>query len=1025
MLSPALDRLIWKETRTLAALWLTLLGLLALLLSLAPLIDSAFPSQMTERAATIALVLTACVAVAGAAVMFAGETEDGTADLLRQLPIRTRDLLASKFGVLGLATATFLLAGLLAAVGCRRLAGEAATLASLQAPEVYGQAVLGCLAWGLLCSLRQDRVLAALGWGVVLEVLTIGLIGNVLTDYDRERRWPLHAGIVAAVLAVDVWLALSWARTGATLRRPGLTATSRPTARTLWESCQDRVAGAWLGALRWFAGVGSPPARSIGVLCWREARTALPVFAGWLVLGGLVVAAMHSSYREPLRVAPLIWLLATPLLCGLMLGHGERRGSKTSFLAEHGVTPRGLWLLRQFVWSAPALLLCLTTTSAVRLPQGASTDMRWLFELAGLAPWRVRNLDEALLETSWETSFALHLGFLATLLAAGQVCGLWFRSSLVGGLVSLAIGTAVVLWRGVVDFLDVPPATTLWPLAALWLLATWRQMPAWLAGERSRGILIERSAWLAAPPLLVAAMLCVERRQQVPEVARSYAVRDPFPSGSLAAAELTRDFLAVADLLPPEWKATAKHAAAATADGAAESPPPRQQGQQEALDAYAAAIENFSPDVPFTLERLAPARELLTRLQGAWRPFRDRGELDAEFAVHLAALRLTRHEQSLTWHPWPLTIALRRRRDACQRIAAWANDERQTTERLERAIPLLRAEFNHDVDVQSMAQNWERELLEAIAAGRTSPRQHYPPVDNEGLLTRGLLALLGEPDRQARLVRLIAAAAPALVNGRDWGTFRHEILWPVARFSRRSDVELPPIEGSETPTSRLRHFDVSEVETWHAARQANAERPAVFEVSAFGRVAPMLQGATHQFRELRSDIERLRMAEGAALLITALQAHRLRHGTFPDDPWDLLQQGRLTQLPQLEYHALHGLPFEFHPTGVAVPHLLSSQELIPAGQPLLVAPPPDDVQDAPRVPRRGQLSADNVTEAERYDRNVDLERVATGLSTAYRTRHPHRILFVGPAQHPYSLTAWFAASPRHLRDGAYVDEPGQ
>src|SRR5262245_19917948 len=107
MFSLAFRRIVWKEFRAQFGLWVALfLGAIILQVG-AILINHATPAL---HVATVVIVLTACFVVASLSMLFAGETEDGTRDWLRQLPIRPGVLVGAKLAFALLATLLFLAA---------------------------------------------------------------------------------------------------------------------------------------------------------------------------------------------------------------------------------------------------------------------------------------------------------------------------------------------------------------------------------------------------------------------------------------------------------------------------------------------------------------------------------------------------------------------------------------------------------------------------------------------------------------------------------------------------------------------------------------------------------------------------------------------------------------------------------------------------------------------------------------------------------------------------------------------------
>lgn len=91
----AFGRIVWKECRAQCSLWVALL-LGAVLLQAAYINMRVGLVTPTQPWWAPGLQLTACFMVASVALLFAGETEDGTGDWLLQLPVRPGVVIAAK-----------------------------------------------------------------------------------------------------------------------------------------------------------------------------------------------------------------------------------------------------------------------------------------------------------------------------------------------------------------------------------------------------------------------------------------------------------------------------------------------------------------------------------------------------------------------------------------------------------------------------------------------------------------------------------------------------------------------------------------------------------------------------------------------------------------------------------------------------------------------------------------------------------------------------------------------------------------
>ena len=987
MISPPLDRLIWKESRTLAGLWLVLLAMFGLLLCLAPLVDAWMHSDLSSQPAATALVLTACLAVAGAAVLFAGEREEGTLDLLRTLPIRPRDLLTAKFGVLLTAGVTFLLASAVLTGGFDLIFSRLFRYDvhfDLVRWQPASHSVFGFLAWGTFFALRRANVMPVVGWTVCAELLTVALIGNVLADGRPEWRLPLYWSVVTLVLLADARLAWQWATGSTAAQESGFFGETRFLTRPI-TATRDLLARFWLNALIYVASSGSPLVRWLGVVVWRELRSAVPLVGCWLLL--LIPAFAYAiAFKDAeSRLGLFAWLTATPVVCGLMLAAGERRGTSTSYLADQGVSPAGLWWTRQCFWLA--LTLFLVGTGGTLIALVISHDaIAW--EIRRLITGRQQFFGrDALWDLLWQVVRALSwaASLLVSLFAWGQMCGLWFRSVLVSTLVAFLLALMVVGWHSAVVALDTPTLLTTWPLGILWLAACCRQMPAWLNGDRTRRVLLQRAVWMLAPPLVVFTMVCLTRRLQVPEV----LVETTFLASE--AGHQARNRAAAEEFLTLPI---------GTFDDVIETVVAREQaqnlhGQSDTSQRYRNfldAREAVRQSGRLTTSSANSALSLFAYDHDIAPGLRRQGRLDEELILHRNALRVTRLKHSVALNPGHHTKAsLGIRQWVCERLADWANDERQTPEQLERAIPLLEEEFAHAIDVQSLAINWRRELLHSLETGQQPFEPPNPTYDARGgTAAQNLLAILGEPGRQRRLVNYIAAAVPTIVHGDAIYDRDHVMV-----FDSQDRVHRPI----------ARRIDTTDIPRW--------------ERSSFGLVAPWLNRVDEDFSRLNYEIRETRTAEAACLLIVALQAHRLRHGEFPRDIVELLD-GPLTRLPRNPQQ--RDSLFEFRREGYSHPMVVSEHEVVPAGQPLLKAGSRSDFGRYLLVDDEGLPADKLVTSArQRGVSNLTPER-AREVAAAYHERFPNRILFLQPSGTTASH-GWFFASSHDFEEGEYAPPP--
>lgn len=578
------------------------------------------------------------------------------------------------------------------------------------------------------------------------------------------------------------------------------------------------------------------------------------------------------------------------------------------------------------------------------------------------------------------------------LYALGQLAGFICRSALMGAVAAIAGAAPLLLLLFWAMRLDVPVRPVMLPLILLWLMATWQQMPAWINGLRTQRTLLVRTAWVLVPPLVSLWTLVDLRRAQVPELPSGYrvqttALRPESPELVEVLADLERSFVAaLAELRDlPQAKTPVR----------AEALPSVQQLRTR-LTETSGLLESGRAASSWRLSDALPTSSL-DELSSA---YRRAGLLDDEFALHLDVLRLSRlalsHNDRL-WFFWPLFL----RERTCQHIADWANDERQTPERLEAAIPLLEAEFARELPIEPMMQNWAAEMLASLDAGHTPSFRGQP---GEPTVTNPIAAatfwLLGERERQKRLVGWIAAAAPHLTDSYSYNPL------PDARDPRRRG-------GFGSIVEERRYFQ--------RGRQELIERWVKHSVGLNGAD---IESDLRLFRDhLGRDLSATRSSESAALLIVALQAHRLRHGEFPRDVTQLLD-GPLTTLPRYPYTRVGNPLFEFRREGFAEPMLIGTDHILPAGQPVILAPTEEYsrrflvsplASDRPR-----EIVISNQSSLTNRDPGYP-QRIASLIDQIKRhqAQHRHRIGYIGPGG-GWGSSNWSLPS---LHDPPPVDAP--
>src|SRR5690606_2934636 len=135
--------------------------------------------------------------------------------------------------------------------------------------------------------------------------------------------WLLGIGVIVA--AADLWLARHW-----------LSGRSVVPAFEGNRATTDRRSRFWLRSITWAAGRTPLVARESAVLLWREVRSAVPFAIAWGLLGILMVDLLMRGRNGPWNV---LWICATPLVCGLFTCLGDNWRQTFRFLTDRGLSP--------------------------------------------------------------------------------------------------------------------------------------------------------------------------------------------------------------------------------------------------------------------------------------------------------------------------------------------------------------------------------------------------------------------------------------------------------------------------------------------------------------------------------------------------------------------------------------------------------------------------------------------------------------------------------------------------------------
>lgn len=491
----AVLRFVWKEYRTLRAFWiaLALITVMGQCLLLVTAQVSATPSWLMFH---FAVALAAFYALACGATMFATEREEATYEFLHARPVTNRDAFAGKLMWALVSTAAF-------GVTVWTVAW---ILARGQVPEVdtnrrlwwfWGTAAVELLAWGMFFSLLlqsplKAALLAAASASAVVQCFLVieGHQGEpfALTSYDNTVGGRLL--VAALLMMVNVALGLRWLRP----------------AYVPWKG--------------WFrAATGRTPAPAADVSIWKTPprRHGLPrlVWHAWRqearMLGPLVFVAAVTAYvamwTEGLRAgASAVGVVSAVVaaLVGSSIFLGDQQQGRYAFLAEHGVSPRYVWLSRQVV---------------------------------GLG------ITGMIIAALWNT-MGVWLGYSSIILAAyasGQLGSMLCRSGILAGFCGLILTVTVGGWGWLMVFLGMSPLWSVLPIAVVFLVATWLRAPDWILRRNTvRGWTVVALGVLV-PMSGIAVAVAMTRVEEIPRTDPGFSLEEfnrPATPAELATAKM-------------------------------------------------------------------------------------------------------------------------------------------------------------------------------------------------------------------------------------------------------------------------------------------------------------------------------------------------------------------------------------------------------------------------------------------------------------------------------------------------------
>ena len=369
-----LHRLVWKELRTLRALWLSLLAMAFVLeLGFAWIVER--PHERSEWVFAVALYLPVVYSLACAAMAFAGEREEGTDQLLSRLAAPPMTLLSVKLAMNVLSTVVLLV--ILYPVAWML----APWVADWNVWGIFDQADfnrirllafawgVSLFSWGVFFSLVFRRVLTCLISATVAATLTplvASAILNLLPFNDAKIEafeWTMRLALMPGLLLlasswlVQTWdenrwprfielLLDGWHRRASKRGRPSDLATPNVQERGGWRMLvcpfglclSDELLSEWR--------------RETRRLLWLEWKSVRWVFVGLVLAAALTLfGTAHSQADMRLVMTTLPMTLAfVAFVMGVWSFQGQQREQRFRFFAAQGASPNAMWLVKHVVW---------------------------------------------------------------------------------------------------------------------------------------------------------------------------------------------------------------------------------------------------------------------------------------------------------------------------------------------------------------------------------------------------------------------------------------------------------------------------------------------------------------------------------------------------------------------------------------------------------------------------------------------------------------------------------------------------
>lgn len=552
-----LYRLAWKEVRALRSFWLALLVMAVGLQGfLSWSVGNVWAPSQTNF--LVPIWIPVMFSLAGAAVAFAGEREEGTDQFLGRLAVPPLTLWSVKiatnlFGTILLAAVLFPLAW---ATGCLSLGGrwyvlregwrDGGPVMSMCFMALIWQ--INFLAWGVFLSLLCRRVLTCVVLTTIASVLTPLAMSPILDSLPLKQAhseafdWTVRLVMIPGLLLfassqlVRTWdenrwprlvelLIDGWRRLTATRERSEGAARTMEQRRGGWRIFIHPLGlclpDEWLPAWR-------REARRLLWLEWRQARRVLlfvlAAFGVYAVCQGLFVA-----WGSVLLVKEFPFVMALiSFVFGAWSFQGQQSGERYRDFAGHGASPATMWFIKQGVWFAVTLLTVALLMPMTGWLSGGRHAVDWLDEPQAL--WRSLGYglssgelsywssDRQLLSESLGSPLANAVLAVGLCFAVGQLVSLLMARAVTVATVGFVLAALAFAWQQLTALAAIPSWLAVLPLIVGLLLASAVRMTDWL--EQRNAVLgwLRVIAACVVPSLVTLVGVPIYRVVEIPAV---------------------------------------------------------------------------------------------------------------------------------------------------------------------------------------------------------------------------------------------------------------------------------------------------------------------------------------------------------------------------------------------------------------------------------------------------------------------------------------------------------------------------